>query len=142
MPDTTPRSDADLTAQGWAPMLDGGFAEHTGPLWMRGEGVGLEIAVQTDARHRNHNGGVHGGVLAALMDHTLGNVGRAAVGGQAVATVQMEVQFLSPGRLGDFLIGRATVMRQTRTLVFVRCEVESDGRAVAAGSGVLKILGA
>lgn len=132
----------DPASTGWTPLRHEGFILHIGPMWTKPEGAHQLYAIATDERHRNHNGGVHGGLIAALADHAMGNGARNANEGRAVATVQMDVQFLAAGRLGDFLIARSHVVRLTRSIVFMRCEVSAGDRAVATGTGVWKILGA
>jgi len=139
MPDTPETAPAHA---GWTTLDDDGFTRHIGPLWSRPEQQGMAFAIQTDERHRNHNGGVHGGLIAALADHAMGNVARIAIGGQPLATIQMDVQYLAAGRLGDFLVARSIVVRQTRSIVFMRCEIVTGERLVATGAGVWKILGA
>lgn len=137
-----PQSTFDPSSEGWISPPDNGFTATIGPLWTSGDDARRMYAILTDERHRNHNGGVHGGLIAALADHAMGNVARHAIGGQALATIQMDVQYLAAGRLGDFLVARSNVVRKTRSIVFARCTITSGDRDVAAATGVWKILGA
>jgi acyl-coenzyme A thioesterase PaaI-like protein len=77
-----------------------------------------------------------------LADHALGNVARASVDGRATATIQMDVQFVAAGRLGDFLVAQSSVVRTTRSIVFMRGEIHAGDRLIATASGLWKALGA
>ena len=81
---------------------------------------------------------VHGGALAALADMALASAGISLAGdGQAVATVDLKVDFLRPGRPGR-LVARASVRRRARHLCFAETAVEqADGTLVVEGRAVL-----
>ncbi|MGH8742235.1 MAG: PaaI family thioesterase, partial [Burkholderiales bacterium] len=46
--------------------------ELIGPLYCRGEGLDLVVGLLAEAKHCNARGTVHGGILAALADVSLG----------------------------------------------------------------------
>ena len=66
----------------------------------------------------------------------------ATAGRKPCTTVQLSTQFISPARIGDFVEGRAEVLRATRTVVFVRGLLTVGDRTVVSAEGVWKILGA
>jgi uncharacterized protein (TIGR00369 family) len=81
----------------------------------------------------NSMGSVHGGAIAALIDHTLSLAVYPLVEpGVWVATSNM--QYLHPVRAGDCFAEGTVVSLGTRQAV-VRVEVTNDGRTVATALG-------
>jgi acyl-coenzyme A thioesterase PaaI-like protein len=54
--------------------------------------------------------------------------------------VQLNIQYVGALKLGEFAEIRSEIIRATRSLVFVRGVMAVDGRVVATGEGVWKIL--
>jgi len=81
---------------------------------------------------------VHGGALAALADMALASAGASlAREDETLATVDLRVDFLQPGRPGP-MRARAHVSRRTRRLCFVSGSVEQeDGTVVAEARALL-----
>ena len=79
-------------------------------------------------------------MLATAFDVALGNACWAAAGQKPCATVQLNVHYLGAVQLGDFATVETTVVKVTRTLVFIRGTMTVRGKAVAAADGVWKIL--
>ena len=48
------------------------YVELIGPLYSRGQGAALRIALRAERKHCNQRGTVHGGILATLADIALG----------------------------------------------------------------------
>ena len=86
---------------------------------------------------------VHGGALAALADMALATAAAALVKeGETVATVDLKVDFLRPGRPGR-LLARAAMRKRAQHLGFSQATVEQeDGTVVAEARAVLAFLGA
>ena len=131
----------DPTAQGWTSIEDPAMPPVMLGMWRRAEGEGFALGFQTDPGQNNGNGAVHGGTLATFIDHTLGRVARTAAGGVKVATIQLDLHYLAPGRPGDFVEARGEVVRRTRSVIFVRGTLSVAGRGVLSASGIWKILG-
>jgi uncharacterized protein (TIGR00369 family) len=133
----------EAAAQGWKPLREnGGFESLIGPLWFRREGDGAAFAFRAEARHANPNGVVHGGMLFSLADHALGSAVFFAGGKRPCATVSLNCDFVAAARPGDWIECRAEILRQGRSLVFVRGRVFAGERLLATADGVWKILGA
>lgn len=131
---------ADPAAQGWSPRPPQGFTGLTGPLWSRPEGDGWAYGVLADERHANGHGIVHGGMLVTLLDNTLGLTVSRATGRRPGVTMQLNTQFLSAARPGEFLEARGEVLRLAQSVAFVRGTIHVGDRLVAAGDGVWKLL--
>lgn len=130
----------DPAAEGWSPRPPQGFTGLTGPLWSRPEGDGWAYGVLTDERHANGHGIVHGGMLVTLLDNTLGITVSHATGRRPGVTMQLNTQFLSAARPGEFLEARGEVLRLAQSVAFVRGTISVGNRLVAAGDGVWKLL--
>lgn len=117
----------------------GPFTRLTGPYFERpGEDAVLR-AFRVEERHTNALGIAHGGMLMAFLDSVLA----AAVSGHAstsFVTLRMTTDFLAPARLGDWLEGRATVTRATRSLCYVRGEANVGDRRIVSADAVFRLL--
>jgi uncharacterized protein (TIGR00369 family) len=131
----------DPSVHGWKLDHEVGFMQFAGPVWRRHEGEQLTLALLTGRQHANRNGVVHGGVIVALADHALGMVSLAQTGCSRQATISLNVQFVSPAALGDFIEVEAEIIRQTRTVVFPRGLLRVGPRVIATAEGIWKILG-
>jgi uncharacterized protein (TIGR00369 family) len=81
---------------------------------------------------------VHGGALAAVADMALASAAASLAGdGEDVATVDLKIDFLRPGRPGR-VVARSRVRRRTRRLCFAEATVEQeDGTVVVDARAVL-----
>jgi len=93
-----------------------------------GEGrVGTVLALA--ARHLQHTGQCHAGVMASLADHSMGAAAQTlAADGQWAITAELKVSALRPGR-GNRLVCEAVVIKSGRTLSFTEAEVWAEGPA-------------
>lgn len=132
----------DPGAMGWKARDEMGLMALLGPIWTRREGEDRIFAFLADARHLNRNGMVHGGMLMAFADQALGIVAGKANGGRRQVTVQLDTHFVGAVREGDFVEARCTVVRQTRSLLFMTGTLTVEGQIVSTSRGVWKVLGA
>lgn len=100
----------------------------------------VQVALEAGPRHVNLQGLVHGGMLATLADTAMGLAVRTVLepGGRHV-TVQLGVEFLSPGRAGRiFAEGRS--LKIGRQLGFAEADVvDWDGRVLAKAHATLSV---
>lgn len=78
-------------------------------------------------------GHAHGGVIAAVLDDTMGRV--ISVKGLWVVTARMEVRYRGPLRVGDTAIVRARMEKESPRLMTVHGEVLVDSILVAEATG-------
>lgn len=116
---------------GFKPLrIDGGYIPLNGPFHYRRDAEGrLEFGFQSDARHGNPNGVMHGGAILGFLDTVLGHA-IVRETRRYCATVSLDSQFMASVAPGPWITGRVRIKRVTRTLAFV------DGEA-AAGETVL-----
>jgi uncharacterized protein (TIGR00369 family) len=87
------------------------------------------LVVEVDSRHLNPAGSVHGGMLATLVDTTMGAAVRSAVEEEVPATSQLTVTYLRPGKPGQLLV-TAKVRKRGESLTVCEADVEQDGKTL------------
>lgn len=99
---------------------------------------GFVYGVQTDERHNNTNGVLHGAVYVALADTFLGH---ALLHGlqRKCATISLNSSFIAGAAPGAWLEGRPTIVRATRSVAYLNAEVHADGVLVYTASAVFKL---
>ncbi|MBM9593390.1 PaaI family thioesterase [Roseitranquillus sediminis] len=131
----------DFPAHGYRPHEDEGFLGHVGPIWEKVENGDLTLAFQAEGKHANLLGVVQGGMLMTMADRLLGLFGRMHNEHRPQATVQLDVHFLGSVKMGDVVIGRPRLVRNTRTLFFLEGTLYVDETEVLSARGVWKKLG-
>lgn len=124
-------------------VTDDGFLALMGPLWCKtpdDEHQHQQFALTCEQKHRNLGGVVQGGVLMTLADRALGAVALTLGDSTKMATVQLDVHFVAPARIGDTIVVTPLLIRRTRDLVFMRGDLVVTERVVATATGVFKHL--
>jgi uncharacterized protein (TIGR00369 family) len=92
----------------------------------------IEVAFTATDQFLNPAGVIQGGLLAAMLDDTLGPALVATLGpGQFAPTTDLHVQFLRPARPGR-LTGRGRVVRRGQEVAFLSGELLDDSGQVVA----------
>jgi acyl-coenzyme A thioesterase PaaI-like protein len=139
-PDMTDTATETLKASGWTLVETSGFLNLVGPLWQRLVDGEHEYAIVAEDKHHNRRGRVQGGLLMTFADRSCGMTARYVSGRPTLATVQMDVQFIDSGKIGETLISKPRVVRVTHSLIFMTTEVTANERCIVMASGVFKIL--
>jgi len=124
---------------GFRPLHVGGaYFQQLGPVYARRvEGTGVVIALRVAEGHLNIQGITHGGMLATLADGALGiNIALARQQRSAQVTVSLTADFLSGGRLGDWLEAHTTITRMGQRMAYASCDLKVGARHVLRSSGV------
>ena len=149
MPNTEPPAGPPATAgktfdpatAGWEPYRDEGFIGLVGPFWARPSGDSFLYAFKAESKHHNRRGVVQGGMLMTFADRSMGMTCWYANERQPQATVQLDMHFIDAVQVGEFVEAKCTVVRRTRSLVFMAGELVVGTRVVATANGVWKTLG-
>lgn len=84
-------------------------------------------------------GNVHGGVMAAFVDHVLGVVLYPLMArGQWAATTEFKLNYLAPAKTGS-LVAESRVVSMTRSTAVVRIEVFNEDRLACVAQGTVLI---
>jgi len=129
----------DPAAAGWTPMDHDAMPAGIGVPWRKRHGETWHYGLLTRPDHANPAGAVHGGILAAFADHTLGCYVDHAGGGVPNVTIQLNTHFLAAVEPGAFLELRGEVTRATISLVFVRGIIAVAERDVVAVDGIWRV---
>jgi uncharacterized protein (TIGR00369 family) len=106
-----------------------------------GAGSGeVEIAFEAGAQHINLQGLVHGGMLATLADTAMGLAVRTVLDpSRRHVTVQLGIEFLSPGRPGR-IVAHGRSVKIGRQLGFAEANiVDARGRLLALARSTLSV---
>ncbi|WP_061579831.1 PaaI family thioesterase [Saccharococcus caldoxylosilyticus] len=100
-----------------------------------------EIEIDITSNLHQRRGTVHGGVLASLIDASIGSAVRSTLqGDQASATVEMKINYFRPA-YAERLTAKAKLNHRGKTLAVGTAEIiDPNGKAVAAGSATYMIL--
>ena len=116
-----------------------GFAEANGPWFEKLEGGRLIRGFMPEKRHANSLGIVHGGMLAAFLDSAMGTAVFHTLDRRAV-TLRLTLDFLGPGRIGDWLQAEGEVVSHDENVAQVRGRLYGPRHEVLAGLGAFALL--
>ena len=116
-----------------------GFAAANGPWFEKVEGSRLIRAFRPGLQHANAHGIVHGGMLAAFLDSAMGSTVSHVLQRRSV-TVRLTIDYLMPGRVGDWLQAEAEVLGHDAQVAQVRGRLYGPRHDVLAGLGSFALL--
>ena len=90
--------------------------------------------------HLNAAGITHGGYLAALIDAGAGTAAHRSALNAPCVTISLDLQYIGASKIGDEIIGNVKILKKTKTLVFLFCELKCNNKIITSASGVWKIL--
>ena len=121
--------------------LKPGFMKHNGGLLFRTISENeFEFRTTIKENHLNAAGITHGGFIAAFIDAGAGTAAHRSADQNPCVTISLEIKFISPIKLGQELIGKTKIQKNTKSMVFLTCELTAANKIVATASGVWKIL--
>ena len=118
-----------------------GFMQNIGDLsFKKIDETNFEFSIKILENFLNTGGIAHGGFIATIADTGMGNAAHIVAGNKRCVTINLDIKFISAGKLNDKLIGRVKVLKKTKTLVFILSEIYASEKIVATASGTWKIL--
>ena len=118
-----------------------GFMQNIGDLsFKKIDATNFEFSIKILENFLNTGGIAHGGFIATIADTGMGNAAHIASGNKRCVTINLDIKFISAGKLNEKLIGKVKVLKRTKTLVFISSEIISSEKIVATASGTWKIL--
>ena len=70
----------------------------------------------------------------------MGTAAHQVAGDRRCVTINLDLKFITAAKLGEKLNGRVQILKKTKTLVFINCEISSSKDLVISASGIWKIL--
>jgi uncharacterized protein (TIGR00369 family) len=106
----------------------------TGEVWMR---------FRSQPSFLNRHGFVQGGLLAAMLDSTMGCAAMASLPpGESIVTLEIKVTFLRPAPPG-IIRGFGRLLQRGRSILFVEGDLrDPKGNVLARASATLRVVAA
>jgi|TARA_B100001741_G_scaffold91453_1_gene74974 acyl-coenzyme A thioesterase PaaI-like protein len=121
--------------------LKPGFMKHNGGVLFRKiSDTEYEFKSQINENHLNAAGITHGGYLSALVDAGAGTAAHRSADNAPCVTISLDLKFIGTSKIGSEIIGKVKILKKTKTLVFLFCELNCDEKIITSASGVWKIL--
>ena len=121
--------------------LKHGFMKHNGGVMFRNISENqYEFKSTINQNHLNAAGITHGGYLAALIDAGAGTAAHRSADNAPCVTISLDLKFIGASKVGDEIIGHVKILKKTKTLVFLFCELKCNSKIITSASGVWKIL--
>ena len=118
-----------------------GFMQNIGDLsFKKINESDYEFSIKVLENFLNTGGIAHGGFIATIADTGMGNAAHIVAGNKRCVTINLDIKFISAGKLNEKLVGKVKVLKRTKTLVFINCEIFGTEKIVATASGTWKIL--
>ncbi len=121
--------------------LKPGFMKHNGGLLFRSiSEFEYEFKSVVSENHLNAAGITHGGYLSALVDAGAGTAAHRSADNAPCVTISLDLKFIGATKIGDEILGNVKILKKTKTLVFLFCELRCNNKTITSASGVWKIL--
>jgi uncharacterized protein (TIGR00369 family) len=127
----------------WRRDPDGRFASLLGDFFFRQgpDGAGfpaVECKMETDRRHSNGLGYIHGGFIMSFIDMAMFAFIFRQLENHAAVTLSCATDFLSAGIVGKPIEATGEILKETGKMLFVRGLVKQDGVNVASFTGTMR----
>jgi uncharacterized protein (TIGR00369 family) len=128
--------------EGFAPSVhSSAYTTLAGPFYERRAEGEYRVGLRVDERHTNRHGACHGALIMLLADLGLGRViGYTRTPRLETVTVNLDLAFMAPARLGDWLEATGRIDRLGRRIAYSSGLVLANGVAVARAAGVFHLL--
>tara|TARA_Y100000816_G_scaffold276745_1_gene246240 strand:+ start:45 stop:470 length:426 start_codon:yes stop_codon:yes gene_type:complete len=121
--------------------LKSGFMKHNGGVLFRSiSETEYEFKSTINENHLNAAEITHGGYLSALIDAGAGTAAHRAANNAPCVTISLDLKFIGASKIGDEIFGNVKILKKTKTLVFLFCELKCNNKIITSASGVWKIL--
>ena len=121
--------------------LKPGFMKHNGGVLFRNiSETEYEFKSTINENHLNAAGITHGGYLSALIDAGAGTAAHRTAENSPCVTISLDLKFMGASKIGDEIIGNVKILKKTKTLVFLFCELKCSEKIITSASGIWKIL--
>tara|TARA_B100000579_G_scaffold437268_1_gene465934 strand:+ start:2441 stop:2866 length:426 start_codon:yes stop_codon:yes gene_type:complete len=121
--------------------LKPGFMKHNGGILFKNISENeYEFKSTINENHLNAAGITHGGYLSALVDAGAGTAAHRSAGSAPCVTISLDLKFIGISKVGDTIVGNVKILKKTKTLIFLFCELKCNNKIITTASGVWKIL--
>ena len=118
-----------------------GFMKHNGGVVFRNiSNIEYEFKSTIREIHLNAASITHGGYIAALIDAGAGTSAHRSAENAPCVTISLDLKFIGASKVGDEIRGNVKILKKTKTLIFLFCELKCQNKIIASASGIWKIL--
>ncbi|MFT5032354.1 MAG: hypothetical protein ACI89D_000132 [Bermanella sp.] len=130
-----------LVPEGFAAMpLDGSFNDAFAPVYFRMGEDGPKVGLKVEDKHLNPMGICHGAVYMALFDIAFAcAIGHVIGKYTGTPTMNINIDFMTASKSGEWLIVDANCLKTTRTAGFTQGKIMCGDTVKASGSGIFRI---
>ena len=117
------------------------FAKHIGGLNTKKiNDSSYEFYAEVKDINLNTSKIAHGGFICSIADTGMGTAAHQVAGERRCVTINLNLKFITAAKLGETLSGKVKILKKTKTLVFINCEINNAKDIVVSASGTWKIL--
>ncbi len=118
-----------------------GFLDHGGPYFLKArEGAPKLVGLRICEHHINYKDGAHGGVISTFADVALSHaVYDAERPRLAPSTITLQVNYLKPAKLGDWLEAQVRIDRLGGRTAYTSGEILRGDEPIATMNGVFAV---
>ncbi|MEW6597663.1 MAG: PaaI family thioesterase [Pseudomonadota bacterium] len=122
---------------GWYPCRDP-FENQAGPFYFRIDEKGGLCAFRVAEKHLNGAGTLHGGCVMGFADFCVFVIARQELEEQEAVTATFNCELVGAARPGQLVECRGDVVKNTRSMIFVRGLMSADGEPILSFSSAVK----
>src|SRR6056300_1277111 len=116
-----------------------GFMKHNGGLSLkRVDSSNYEFNVKVKDYHLNSGKFAHGGFLATIADTGMGTAAHQTAENKRCVTINLDIKYIAPAKLKDNLLGKIKILKKTKSLIFINCEIINKKEILVIISGIWK----
>lgn len=101
-------------------------------LWREGDVAVMEVTL--GRAFEGAPGRAHGGVIAALLDETMGVV--HVLNGALAYTAQLDIKYIAPTPIGESIIARAWLSRREGRKLYIEASLHAGGVELASATAL------
>ena len=118
-----------------------GFMKHNGGLSLkRVDNLNYEFNVEVKDYHLNSGKFAHGGFLATIADTGMGTAAHQIAENKRCVTINLDIKYIAATQKGNSLLGKIKILKKTKSLIFINCEITNKKELIATASGIWKII--
>ena len=69
-----------------------------------------------------------------------GTAAHRAADNAPCVTISLDLKFIGISKIGDEILGHVKILKKTKSLIFLFCELKCNNKIITSASGVWKIL--
>jgi uncharacterized protein (TIGR00369 family) len=117
------------------------FTDPWEPLYSRKTDKAVILGLRVAKPHTNGRGRIHGGLIAALADNTMGYSCAHALGwASSLITISLAVDYVGNGEIGQWLSVEGDVIKTGSTICFAQSLIRVDDTIIARANGTFRVV--